>query len=257
MVITPAQLTVFLLILGRIVGIFIQAPLLNSRSIPFLIKTTLAVWLAIIFWFTVPINPALPVTTGGLVTAFILEVLVGFLIGFLANVIFVAVQAAGEIMDLQMGLSVATALDPVFGSTISVIGKLTFSLSLVIFVSLNGHHLLFAALHQSFTTVPAGTTANIFNPAIQVQLMELGVNLWRTAIILAAPAVLLIFLSDFCFGIVSRVAPQVNVFMMGFQVKPSLGLVAILISIPFIIKYISNILAFMGEEMLRLIVALQ
>jgi flagellar biosynthesis protein FliR len=167
------------------------------------------------------------------------------------------VQAAGEIIDLQMGLSVATALDPVFGTTVSIIGRLAFNLALVLFLILNGHHLLFSSLHQSFTTVPAGAPLNIFNPALQIQLIDLGKYLWTTSLTLAMPAVLLIFLSDFCFGIVSRVAPQVNVFMLGFQVKPSLGLIALLLSLPLIVKYISTLISFMGEEVLRLILILK
>jgi flagellar biosynthesis protein FliR len=74
---------------------------------------------------------------------------------------------------------------------------------------------------------------------------------------LAVPAVLFIFLSDFCFGIVSRVAPQVNVFMLGFQVKPCLGLIAILLSLPLVIKYINNLLAVAGEQLLRLLIILR
>jgi flagellar biosynthetic protein FliR len=155
-------------------------------------------------------------------------------------------------MDLQMGLSVATALDPVFGSVISIIGRLAFFTALIIFLTADGHHLVLSAFHQSFTYLPAGKMANFASPALALQMIELGSTLWLTAIKLAAPAVLLIFLSDFTFGIVSRVAPQVNVFMLGFQVKPSLGLLGILLSLPFIVKYINRLIEFMAEQMVIL-----
>jgi len=252
MLISLEQLIVFLFILARIAGVFLQAPILNSRSFPFFGKTTIAIWIAILLWFVTPVYETLPTDLFTFILALVFEVAIGFVIGFICNIIFLAVQSAGEIADLQMGLSVATALDPVFGSVISVIGRLAFFTALIVFITADGHHLVLSALHQSFTVLPAGKLANFSSPQLALQTIELGSTLWITAIKLAAPAVLLIFISDFTFGIVSRVAPQVNVFMLGFQVKPSLGLLGILMSLPFIVKYISRLLEFMAEQLLLL-----
>lgn len=250
--ISTAQLTVFLLILARISGVFIQAPIFSSRNIPFYIKTAFAVWLSLILWFVVPISPFLPTGLVALIFALTFETAFGFLIGFVCNVIFLAFQAAGEIMDLQMGLSVASALDPVFGSVISIIGRLTFMLTIIIFINANGHHLILSAFHQSFTILPAGTVANFTSSKLAMQLINLGAAFWTTAIVLSAPIVLVIFLSDFAFGIVSRVAPQVNVFMLGFQVKPMLGLLGIGLCLPFIVSYIGKMIEIIMSQMLLL-----
>ncbi|MBN2057369.1 MAG: flagellar biosynthetic protein FliR [Candidatus Saganbacteria bacterium] len=252
MVIYPQELTVFLLLVGRIAGIFLQAPILNSRSFPALGKTAIAVWTAIVLCFVTPVNPNLPTTLPAFVLHLIFEVAIGFTIGFILNIIFLAVQSAGEIMDMQMGLSVATALDPVFGSVISVIGRLAFFTAMVLFLSLDGHHIIFSGLHQSFSVLPVGKLADFTTPQLATQMIELGSNLFYTAIKLAAPIVLLIFMSDFTFGIVSRVAPQVNVFMLGFQVKPSLGLFSFLLALPFIAKYMDKILEFMARHLILL-----
>lgn len=252
MIISLGQLVVFFLILARIAGVFLQAPIFNSRSFPFFAKTAVCVWTAIVLWFVTPVHGALPETLPALVLALIFEVAIGFVIGFTCNIIFLAIQAAGEIMDLQMGLSVATALDPVFGSVISVIGRLAFFTALIVFITADGHHLVLAALHQSFTALPAGKMANFSSPLLAQQMIQLGSTLWFTAIKLAAPAILLIFISDFSFGIVSRVAPQVNVFMLGFQVKPSLGLLGLLMSLPFMVKYINKLIEFMAEQLVVL-----
>lgn len=252
MVITLEQLIVFFLILGRIAGVFLQAPILNSRSFPFFGKTAIAIWLSIVLWFVTPLHHTLPDNFFALILALVFEVAIGFVIGFICNIIFIAVQSAGEIMDLQMGLSVATALDPVFGAVISVIGRLAFFTALIVFITADGHHLIFSALNQSFTALPAGKLANFTSPHLAMQIIELGSVLWITAIKLAAPAILLIFISDFTFGIVSRVAPQVNVFMLGFQVKPSLGLIGILMSLPFIVKYINKLIGVMMEQLILL-----
>jgi len=252
MIISLGQLVVFFLILARIAGVFLQAPIFNSRSFPFFAKTAICVWTAIVLWFVTPVHGSLPEALPALILALIFEVAIGFVIGFTCNIIFLAIQAAGEIMDLQMGLSVATALDPVFGSVISVIGRLAFFIALIVFITADGHHLVLAALHQSFTALPAGKMANFSSPLLAQQMIQLGSNLWFTAIKLAAPAILLIFISDFSFGIVSRVAPQVNVFMLGFQVKPSLGLLGLLMSLPFMVKYINKLIEFMAEQLVVL-----
>jgi flagellar biosynthetic protein FliR len=217
-----------------------------------LAKTAIAIWISIVLWFVTPIYESLPESLLAFILTLIFEVAIGFVIGFIVNIIFLAVQSAGEIMDLQMGLSVATALDPVFGSVISVIGRLAFFTALIIFITADGHHLILSALHQSFTALPVGKLVDFSSPNLALQTIRLGSTLWLTAIKLAAPAVLLIFISDFTFGIVSRVAPQVNVFMLGFQVKPSIGLLGFLMSLPFIIKYINRLLEFMTEQLVLL-----
>lgn len=257
MILSLAQAEVFFLVLARIAGVFIQAPLLSSRSFVSSAKIAFAIWLTLILWFVVPVTSNLPGTPLSLAITLVAEVALGFLIGFVSNLIFIAVQTAGEIMDMQMGLSVATALDPVFGAVISVVGRLTFYVALVVFVVLDGHHMILSAFHQSFSVIPAGQFANFASYGLVTQLMQLGGVLWMTTIKLAAPIVLLIFLSDFTFGIVSRVAPQVNVFMLGFQVKPMLGLFAFLVTLPFLIKQIGNMIGLIGQELVKLLIVIK
>jgi len=215
-----------------------------------MIKTSIAIWIAIVLWFITPVSPALPESFPAFIATLLVEVAIGFTIGFICNIIFIAVQSAGEIMDLQMGLSVATALDPVFGAVISVVGKLAFFTAIIIFITADGLHLVLSAFNQSFTALPAGKLANFASPQLAEQMIGLGSMLWRTAIQLAAPIVLLIFLSDFSFGIVSRVAPQVNVFMLGFQVKPLLGIFGFMLCLPFIVKYINKLLEVMATQLI-------
>jgi flagellar biosynthetic protein FliR len=257
MVLSVAQIEVFFFILARIAGIFIQAPLFNSRSFFMAGKIALIIWTSAILWFVTPVAAALPTTLAGFVLTLAAEVAVGFLIGFVANILFIAIQSAGEIIDMQMGLSVAQALDPVFGAVISVIGRLIFFVALIVFIAFDGHHLLLAAFHNSFTLLPAGQIANFGNAALVEQLGALGTGLWLTAIKIAAPVILLIFLADFSFGIVSRVAPQVNVFMLGFQVKPILGLFGISLLAPFIVKYIGRLIETMGGEIVKLLMVIR
>lgn len=251
MILSVAQIEIFFFIFARIAGVFIQAPIFSSHNFSGATKTAFAVWLTLLLWFVTPINPALPTSLLGFLLTLAAEVAVGFAIGFICHLLFIALQSAGEIIDLQMGLSVASALDPVFGAVISIIGRLTFFVALILFLTFDGHHMLLSAFHQSFSVLPAGKIANFSSYDLANQLLGLGGMLWLTAIKLAAPAVLLIFLSDFTFGIVSRVAPQVNVFMLGFQVKPMLGLFTLLLTLPFFVKYVGRILELAGQEIIK------
>jgi flagellar biosynthetic protein FliR len=257
MIFSVQQLEIFLFILARIAGVFIQAPVFSSRSFPASAKAAFAVWLSMVLWFVTPASPTLPGSMLGFLVLLAAEVAFGFLIGFICNIIFLALQSAGEIIDLQMGLSVASALDPVFGAVISIIGRLSFFFALIVFLALDGHHLVLSAFQQSFSYIPAGKIANFSSPGLVTQLMETSGLLWMIAIKIAAPAILLIFLSDFTFGIVSRVAPQVNVFMLGFQVKPMLGLFGIMATLPFIVRYLEKLVGSIGQEMIRLFTVLK
>lgn len=257
MFIALGQIEIFLLILARISGLFISAPLLSARSIPSSIKTALAIWLASVIWFVAPVQYEFPGTVITFIIAIMLEIFIGYIIGFIANIIIQSIQAAGDLIDVQMGLSVANILSPTTGLMSSVIGTLTFYIALTIFLLVNGHHMVFSALYQSFKSLPVYGTLNFSNPNFILAITQLIQSFWLTALRLAAPSILLIFLMDFAFGLVSRVAPQVNVFMLGFQVKPSLGLFGLLITIPLFAKQISYLIDSIGVEVGKMLMILK
>lgn len=228
---TLAQLEVFFLIFARIAGLFIRTPVLSGRGMPVLARASLAIFLTFILWFVVPLPLRLPTSFLAFGLALVNEVILGFLIGFISYLIIATFQAAGEIMDLQMGLSVSKTLDPAFGVEISIIGRLTYMLGGVLFLVVNGHHLIFAAINTSFSLFPVATPLN-YSLGFINELVKVLSELWVVAIQLSAPVILMIFLSDFSFGLISRVAPQVNVFMLGFQVKPLIGAFVFLAVLP-------------------------
>ena len=258
MIISLPQVEVFLFILARIAGLFIQVPVISSRSFPSFLKIALAIWISAVLWFVTPVRAELlPNSLPAFIVFLVMEVAIGFTIGFICNVIFLGVQSAGEIIDLQMGLSVSQAFDPVFGTAISIVGRMLSFVAITVFLIVNGHHMVLTVLNQSFRMLPVPAVINPTAPNFILELLNLGGIMLLTAVQLSAPIVLIIFLSDFCFGIVSRVAPQVNVFMLGFQVKPALGLIAILFTLPLLIKHITALLGIMGEEVLKLLMVLK
>lgn len=251
MVVTLPQIQIFLLIFARIVGIFIQAPVYSARTFPSLGKITMAIWISWAMWLSIPVE-AIPQDSLAFIVMLLSEFTIGFAIGFVCNIFFEALQSAGNLIDLQMGTSIASALDPNTGAMSSMVGRIAFFMGLVTFFILNGHHMILAGVHQSFTVLPVGHLIN-FSSGLTLQIVEAVSSLLLIALQLAVPALLIIFLSDFSFGIVSRVAPQVNVFMLGFQVKPSLGMLALLFSAPLITSHVGILINQMIREIIQLL----
>ena len=255
MFISVPQIEVFLLILARIAGLFIEAPVFSAKSIPTLVKVALAIWITALLWFVVPVK-YLPDSLIAFMLAIVVEVFVGFTIGFVSSIVLQSAQAAGDILDLQMGLSVANVLSPTTGQMTSITGTFMFFIALVAFLIVDGHHMVLSAIHQSFIAIPLISFIDLSRPNLLLQILSLLSFFWISTIQLCAPILLLIFLSDFSFGIVSRVAPQVNVFMLGFQVKPSLGLFGLMLISPLLINHIINLIGQTSVELTKTLMVL-
>ena len=255
MVISLPQIEIFLLILARVSGLFIDGPLFSAKSIPSFVKMCMAVWLSVIMWFVVPVR-YLPDSMFAFVLAIVVEVFIGYTIGFVSSIVLQAAQAAGDILDMQMGLSVANVLSPTTGAASSITGTFMFLIALTVFLIVNGHHLVLSAIYQSFTAIPLITVIDFSKPNLLFQVLDLLRWFWVTTIQLCSPMLLLIFLSDFSFGIVSRVAPQVNVFQLGFQVKPSLGLFGLMLLSPLLIGHMVSLIGQTTNEIAKLLILL-
>jgi len=250
MVITLPQIEIFLLILARVAGLFIDAPLLSAKSIPSMVKICLAIWISAVLWFVVPIR-YLPDSMTAFIFAIVVEVFIGYIIGFVSSIVLQSAQAAGDILDMQMGLSVANVLSPTTGAMSSITGTFLFLIALIVFLMVDGHHLVLSAIHQSFVAIPIISFIDFSKPDLLLQMLDLLRWFWIATLQLCAPMLLLIFLSDFAFGIVSRVAPQVNVFMLGFQVKPSLGLFGLMLLSPLLIQHMMMLIGQTGNEIAK------
>jgi flagellar biosynthesis protein FliR len=252
MVISFPQIELFLLIVARLVGLFLDAPVLSAKSIPMVIKVGLIIWLATVFWFVVPIK-YLPDTMPLFVFSLAQEILIGYVMGFVASIVLQSAQAAGDILDMQMGLSVANVLSPTTGAMTSLTGTLLYMVALVVFLIIDGHHMVLSAVYESFTAIPLVTFVDFSKANFLFTMLGLMQFFWISTLQLCAPMLLLIFLIDFSFGIMSRVAPQVNVFMLGFQVKPSLGLFGLMLISPLLINHMISMITSSSGQLLKVI----
>lgn len=224
-----ALLSAYLLPFFRILGIFTSAPILSHRSVPLRVRIAVSMLLAIV---VAPLLPAaaaadLSAPTGWLAVAG--EALIGFAIGFVARAILAAVEVAGEAIGLQMGLSFAGFFDPDSGQ-LNAVSRLLNTLSLSAFVAINGPVLMVVATVRSFAIIPPATELGDWLG--RMQPASLGAGLFELGVTIALPFMALLLFVNLGLGVVARIAPQLNIFAIGFPVTIGAGLVLLALSLP-------------------------
>jgi flagellar biosynthetic protein FliR len=252
MILSASQIVVFLLIFTRIAGLLGQAAFFSYKSIPNLARITICFFVTLVLWSTVPVPKALPLEGLALVLAMGQEYLLGRLMGFVSFVIVQSIVSAGDMMGMTMGLSAANQFDPNLGLQVNILGQLFDRTALMFFLVIDGHIMILTALQRSFMVIPIFTPVNFI--ASMPHIIDLGVNMWELAVRLSAPVTLTILLMNFALGTISRVAPQVNVFQLGFQVMPMLGLITVYLMVPLLV---GNVVVIMGTIMEKGLVLLQ
>jgi flagellar biosynthetic protein FliR len=217
----------FALVLCRVAGFMMFAPLLGSAKIPKRAKALLAISLAFFLSQGVSMPQNLPETTAQAVMGIGGELSFGLAIGMILSFTFIAAQWAGEMIGQQMGLNLSEVFDPQFGQAGSIIGDAYFMLTLVVFLSARGHLALIRGLKSSFTALPlmsVGLDKNLFD-----LLVGLFMSATTLAIQLAAPVLVTMLVVDLALGCISKTIPQFNIMSAGMSVRSIVGLLVIVV----------------------------
>ncbi len=248
---TFEQLQSFFWILVRVSTLFFLLPLFGARNIPSMWKAGLSFIIAIVLAPVVPTPDYYPVTSAQIIVGVLSEVLMGAIIALTIRMFFTATEMGGQFMSFQMGFSMARAVDPQTGSPSTVLTQFLYIFTILIFFSINGHHMFIKIMADSFKIVP--TNSIHFNPAIGEELVKASGNMFLYGIKIAAPIMVALFLSNLCLGIVARTVPQVNILMVGFPINLSIGLVLFSIILMKIYPFIFNLKTDMGLSLERLL----
>jgi flagellar biosynthetic protein FliR len=218
--------------LARILAFIAAAPLWSTAGIPRRTRLILG------FGITIAIAPALPampaVAPASLAGLWILaqQMLIGIGMGFAARIIFAAVDLAGEFIGMQMGLGFATSYDPLNSSQTPVISEFIGLIGLLLFLSLNGHLIYVATLAQSFNAIPVGP--NPLGAGSWLNLAELGSKIFSSGLLIALPVVVALMITNIALAVLTRAAPQLNIFALGFPLTLTGGFVALAISMDYL-----------------------
>lgn len=226
---SAAYLSRYLLALVRVLGAIMLNPMLGSARVPMPARVGLCLFVTLIIF--PPAASMTPLAVGPLEVAG--ELLVGLLAGFAIALIFAAVQFVGGLINVNSGMGFGGTVDPSLNLGTGAIEQFVSLFALLVFVQINGHHLFLAGLQQLFDTVPVGTVARL--PGNVEGLAEIVSGVFAAAIMMALPVLAALVVADLGLAILTRIAPQMNLFALGFPLKIAVALVGLLLALPVIL----------------------
>jgi flagellar biosynthesis protein FliR len=217
-----ALVPAFLLIVCRMVGLVLTAPVLGGGQIPAVVRAGVALGLAALTAPIVQFDPAaIPAEIVPYAVAASREIIVGLAIGFAASLLFLGLQLAGEVIDVQMGFMMANVTDPSTNLSVPLMGQFLYLLALLAFLAMRGHHWLIRAIVQSYQFVPlAGAT---YRPGLWTHGNTLVSEVFLEALQFGGPVVAALLLTEASMGIIGRTVPQMNILMLGFSIRIAVG----------------------------------
>jgi len=214
----------------RILALFSALPVIAQRSVPMRLRIGLAFLVAFCAQATLPAIAPIELASAAGALAVLQQVLIGVSLGFAVRIVFTAVEYAGEIIGLQMGLNFAAFFSPMTGGEQTAVSRFFGVTVAWLFMVTGGHLLLIAAVAQSFTAFPVSAEPFAFLRAVEPH--RWGAEIFSLGLWIALPLVAMLLFTNLVLGIVSRVAQQMNIFAIGFPITLGVGLVGILLTLP-------------------------
>ena len=232
-------LTTGFVIFARVMGFFRFAPVFNRKEIPGLVKLSLA--LLMTFIFIGAKQPAVPPADNEFVLTLGLNYIAGALLGYMAQLLLLAIDAGGDMINMQMGLSSAMVLEPTTSSQTSILAKLISLLGIAIFMEIGGIYWIFNAFIRSFEIFPLYATSIPLDKIVNMDyLIKMTSNVLYMGLQIASPVLLATLGQDIILGVISKTAPQVNVFQLSFLFKPVFGAAIMVWILPMLVNIITD-----------------
>lgn len=233
------QVAVFFLIFIRVSGIFLLTPIYGSRNVPGHVKAAFGLMVAYIL-YPMLYRPDFAVPEQVIPYLFLVatEFIAGMIIGFVSSMVFTAIQMCGQILDTQIGFGIVNVIDPQSGNQVPLVGNFLYILALIVFLSINGHHVVLGALMASFKLIPL--TGVVFNAGISQFVVALMKGIFLIALQISLPILASLLLIDVALGILSRTMPQMNIFIVGVPAKIFTGIFVLSLVLPFYIFFLEK-----------------
>ena len=214
----------------RALALFTALPVFSQRAVPMRVKIGLALFISLAAQPSLPAMPLIALDSPQAIMVLLQQLLVGFTLGFAVRVVFAAVEMGGELIGLQMGLNFAGFFDPATASQGTASGRFFGTLVAFLFVLSNSHLAIIAALVHSFEVFAVGDEPFAF--LRQTQPQRWGAEVFALGLWIALPLVGMLLFVNLVLGVISRVAPQISVFSVGFPLTLSIGLIGMLLTLP-------------------------
>ncbi|SEM35384.1 flagellar biosynthetic protein FliR [Syntrophus gentianae] len=240
-VITQETIDALIFIFLRVSAMIAVMPVFGGdRTIPVAVKGGLSLLITFLLFPFVKIDlDAQSLEFIPMFAGMIGEVLIGSIIGFVARFIFAGIQFAGELIGYEMGFSMANVIDPVTSNQVSLISQLQYIVAILIFLTLNGHHVFFSAMAESFERI-APLQFHLSGKLIQTVCL-FSKDVFVVAVKVSAPVVAVLVFTNLALGIVARTVPQINIFIIGFPIQIALGFIFLGLTVPVFANYSASL----------------
>lgn len=232
------QIDVFILILVRTTSFFLLSPIFSRRSIPSVLKIGFSMLIAVMITSTMSItidnNYEHILSYAILILS---EFMVGLIIGYVSYIAFMGLYIAGQVIDMQIGFGMVNVMDPQSNIQIPVTANLFNILAILLFLSINGHHMLISAIFYSYKVLPIGSLS--IGGKLINEMVRMFTDSFVIGFKIAAPIIAVILLINIALGILARTVPQMNVFVVGMPLKIFVGLMILCVTIP-VFSYIMD-----------------
>ncbi len=227
------------IVFARMLGFIRFAPIFNRKEMATTVKLSLAILLTIMI--TPLLNPGNPPSSISPILLWILNFVAGAIIGYIAQLLILAIEAGGDMINTQMGLSSAMVMDPSTNSQTSILSRMVTLLGICIFIQIGGLYWLFNAFMRSFEIFPVYAVNIPLEKIINLDyLVKITSNVLYMGLQIASPVLLATLGQDIILGVISKTAPQVNVFQLSFLFKPVFGAAILIWILPMLIGVITD-----------------
>jgi len=234
------QFNLYLLVVIRISGIIAGTPIFGARNVPAVMKVGLVLLTSLFMQPVATVQADISAMGLAELALFIAnELLIGLAMGFILSLAFMFVQVAGQLMDVPMGFSMVNVLDPLLGQQVPILGQFQYAISVIVFLSINGHHLILKALADSFALIPLGGWS--YWPGLTEIISKAFTLAFTLGLQIALPVVAVLLIVDISLGLIARTVPQMNVFILGFPLKIIIGLVFVMLLLPMYVIFMENV----------------
>ena len=236
----------FVLVLTRVSAFFLVVPVFSWQTVPVRIKVAIAFLISIFFSTVVP--SAIDPKQASTLEAILLisnEAIYGLALGLVVVLIFSAVKLSGQIIEREMGLAMASTLDPLTGESAESLSVLIEMIFILLFLSANGHHLFLLIISKSYHAFPAGSIPTI--PLMLDGIVEAGSTMFIASLRLAAPMIAVFLLLLVVLGVFARIMPDMDILFISMPLRAGLGLLMVGIFLPFINEFVSEFADWMGK----------
>lgn len=246
-----ARFPIFLLAGLRVTGLFIMSPVFGRRNIPAATRIGFALLLTYILIPLLPADIQFELNNPYVYTLKCLqEILLGLAMGYLTTLFFSIALTAGEYIDTQIGLGMANILDPYSNSQVPLAGNFLNVMGLLLFLGVDGHHMLIRLLASTFIRIPPGRIT--IQPALGLMAAEYFASAFEMAIRIALPVIAVSLMAETAFAIIMRMVPQLNFFAVGIPIKAMLGIVVLIVILPAYRFFMENAFEHMRDAIERI-----